>query len=406
MTEPQRRHPPAIHPGLPAGMTKWDALRLVRTLRRELGLSRAACEVLEKLADSTPTADWTHRHRMPVNFRRQIELAQEVGITPRQFRKIEHLLEERGLIERRVASNGYRGRTAAAIGAAGVAGISLAPLIALTPELASRCERAAAEREACAALRIDIRVAWRALNHLLAHPAAEPLREASLEVAPPTSDAMLKLGTLELDRCLEAIQNAVRTVQERLARSTRSSGAPEQKARSHTEDTTGTELNTCNAEAPKRTASKLADTNGLAGPDDPEDCRENKAAVGTGLCNPDRALALTPQALRDLATEELRLYIDNVREPGTPRTLPDIEQAITWRLPEVGINASAYEEAQETIGWFDAMLAVIVIDRNRSHPATPIRNPGGTLRAFTRRAKAGELNLRASVFGIWARELR
>jgi replication initiation protein RepC len=385
-------------------MSKWDALRLVRSLRRELGLSRAACEVLERLADSTPSADWTDPRRMPVNFRRQIELAQEVGITTRQFRKIEHLLEQRGLIERRVAINGYRGRTAAASGATGVAGISLVPLIWRMPELVGRAEQAKADREACAALRIDIRVAWRALTHLLRHTAAAALREARLETTPPTRDALLKLGIDELRHHLHAIQEAADKVQMSIERVTKSSGAPEQKDRSHTENTTGTELKSCNATAHGRTASKLADADSVAGPAGPEDCLEDEAPAGKALDNPDRALALTPQALRDLATEELRIYIDGGQEDGRPRTMSDVERAVAMRLRELGINPSAYEETQDAIGWFDAMLAVIVIDRNRSHPATPIRNPGGTLRAFVRRARAGELNLAASVFGIWARE--
>ena len=58
------------------------------------------------------------------------------------------------------------------------------------------------------------------------------------------------------------------------------------------------------------------------------------------------------------------------------------------------------------MGWLRAMLAVIVIDRNRAHPTTPIQNCGGALRAFTRRHRQGELDLRASIFGIWGREGR
>ena len=45
-----------------------------------------------------------------------------------------------------------------------------------------------------------------------------------------------------------------------------------------------------------------------------------------------------------------------------------------------------------------------VIDRNRFHPVVPVRCPGGALRAFTRKAQAGELNLTRAIIGIWERE--
>ncbi len=76
------------------------------------------------------------------------------------------------------------------------------------------------------------------------------------------------------------------------------------------------------------------------------------------------------------------------------------------RLRDLGINPSAFEEAMEAMGWLRAMLAVMVIDRNRAHPTKPILSCGGALRAFTRRHRQGVLDLRASIFGIWGREGR
>ena len=102
----------------------------------------------------------------------------------------------------------------------------------------------------------------------------------------------------------------------------------------------------------------------------------------------------------------MRLYVDNAPGRGQDASLSDIDWAVLQRLRELGINASAFEDAVETMGWLRAMLSVIVIDRNREHPTRPIRNCGGALRAFTRRFERGELDLRASIFGIWGREGR
>ena len=54
-------------------------------------------------------------------------------------------------------------------------------------------------------------------------------------------------------------------------------------------------------------------------------------------------------------------------------------------------------------GWI-AFLALLVIDRNRFHPVTPVINPGGALRAFTDRARRGELNLTRAILGIRERD--
>ncbi len=45
-------------------------------------------------------------------------------------------------------------------------------------------------------------------------------------------------------------------------------------------------------------------------------------------------------------------------------------------------------------------LCILVIDRNRFHPDTPVKNPGGVL---TARHKAGKLNLVGSLIGLTER---
>jgi len=102
----------------------------------------------------------------------------------------------------------------------------------------------------------------------------------------------------------------------------------------------------------------------------------------------------------------MRFYIENLRSPGTTRAWSDIEKAVVMRLAELGINPSAYQAAQDQMGWLEALLSVVIIDRNTNHPTNPIRSAGGTLRAFTGRAAKGELNLERSLFGIWGRDER
>jgi replication initiation protein RepC len=113
---------------------------------------------------------------------------------------------------------------------------------------------------------------------------------------------------------------------------------------------------------------------------------------------------LTPRALRDLGSEELRLYADHLEPPGRGITLRAVERAALLRRRELGITPEAWEEAERSLGWIDALVALVVIDRNRDHPTAPVRNPGGLLRDLARRRRAGTLDLAASVMGVWRRE--
>lgn len=69
-------------------------------------------------------------------------------------------------------------------------------------------------------------------------------------------------------------------------------------------------------------------------------------------------------------------------------------------LHPLGINESAYHSAVDVMGQYLATLCLLVIDANRDHPITPVRNPGGLLRAMTRKHSAGQLNIAGSLIGL------
>ena len=68
-------------------------------------------------------------------------------------------------------------------------------------------------------------------------------------------------------------------------------------------------------------------------------------------------------------------------------------------------NAELKAISERFLGWPHRYadfrtLCILIIDRNRFHPETPIQNPGGVLRALTQRHGAGELNLVGSLIGV------
>lgn len=208
------------------------------------------------------------------------------------------------------------------------------------------------------------------------------------------------------------------------------SGAPRPEERCHTEDTTDPQTGSWSGAAggkqsaptepehptdgpgssreesgEKTTAARDAERRG-----DGAQKREDGPEPEPGPVPPSRlppaVLArLTPAALREMASEEMRLYVDHLdpRPPGRPPSLRDLERAALMRRREMGVSPALWEEAEAALGWLDALVALVVVDANRQHPTAPVRNPAGLLRDLARRRRAGTLDLGASVMGLWKR---
>lgn len=175
------------------------------------------------------------------------------------------------------------------------------------------------------------------------------------------------------------------------------SGAPDMEVRSHIQPTTQTNSAFCNVYRPKeRTSGKPGDaTSPTSPPDSVDDCLEHKCGGASGAIKPDVLQSLSLGRLKALASEDFEMYLD---------AFPHPEEATTAYLKELGINIQAWEAAVEQMGWRDAFVSLVVIDRNRFHPSNPVVSPGGALRRFTELYRTGRLSLTRSIIGIWERD--
>ena len=119
--------------------------------------------------------------------------------------------------------------------------------------------------------------------------------------------------------------------------------------------------------------------------------REEKQDAPPCPVSPAFLARMTPNRVREIAGEDAAHCLEAVG---------DWPEALPMLLHDLGIDTSAWRDAADVMGEEIAFLAVLVIDRNRFHPITPILNPGGTLRVFTAQARRGELNLTRAVLGI------
>ena len=112
---------------------------------------------------------------------------------------------------------------------------------------------------------------------------------------------------------------------------------------------------------------------------------------------------LSEEAVVGLLTDDLRtLFEAEPMDLPWPDRLRTACNGITHRL---GVHPSVWEGAVRVLGSLMACICLAIIDRNRFHPSTPTRNPGGLLRSMVRQAQSGgSLNLDASIWAIWERE--
>ena len=374
-------------PVLPGTMQRSELDSLLRSVKRALGVSRQALDLLMHMIDRTRPRDWTSPDREPVCYAAQFNMAAETDLDPRTVRHHEAKLAKAGLIERRTMANGARRKS-------GDHGIVFTPLIRRVEELIALRERLTAERR-----EVEILVCRRSA---LAGAASRRLRE--FEEAMPGNHAVAELraeldtlprlaslrrrGIEALSEHLEAVRNLAHRVELIAETHPDISGEAEADVRPHLQETTKDSPELCSDHAHKPPSGGYF---------------EKKHAEDPAAHNPQWVAHLDGRFLHRLASDEMRLYVDALAGGQRRPRMLDFTEAAIRRLPELGVNVSAWADAVETMGQELATVALLVIDANRDHPTSPVRSPGGLLRDLTRRHRRGKLSLVGALKGLAAR---
>ena len=94
------------------------------------------------------------------------------------------------------------------------------------------------------------------------------------------------------------------------------------------------------------------------------------------------------------------MHLDVRRYRRDNLVVHDFVVAAQDRLPELGINISAWHQAVAAMGEEQATMAMLILDASRDRPGLPVRNPGGYLRGMARAAERGDLNIIGSLIGL------
>ena len=376
-----------IFPTLPQGHQRFSVEQLLIELAPALGLRGGRLHALLYMMKQTAPGDWTNPDREPVFFAPQDQTAEALNKTRRALYDDEAALEAAGLVEKRVKGNGSRSPF-------GGCGIVFSRLIALVPDLLNLKEQMAAERLRRKELRnrrsTYVRHMRDATDTTLAHPRLQSLIEAF--DAWPVAAHLASMQIEALDRHVSEAQALCTTLDDFLETRPDSTAKPAENFPCFIqENNQDSSFVYCNADVNERSAGKPAHIGLVCSePIGPENCLENKHEAESAARNIKFINQLTPERIFHLASDDMQSYILACQD-DTP-TLREIHiiDAATRIIHPLGINHDAWIKAVSLMGDVGAALCVLLIDANRNHPTTPIRNPGGALRAMTARHKSGK----------------
>lgn len=393
-------HRETHYSALPGKMQRSQLADFLREVAAPLwGMKSGRLMTLLVMMDQTRPQDWTSNAAEPVCYMQQTQLAIRLGKTERAIRNDEAEFERLGLIEKRTAANGSRSRS-------GQLGLVFTPLIRMVPRLMAileelRCDRK--EKEGLVRRRSHLkRRVQEAIGELQARGLHKKQTEAAFELfsAWPSPEALRRMSIEAVIEHSEEAQTLVDNLLDLLRNCSQTSGQPEPDFRYYIQDTTQEESLYCNATHQKETGLLPEDKIKNDTPNGASNYLEKKYEAFREAHKDKFTERLTPKRLYDLCAFDMKMHLDIALKGRGTILHHDFVTAAYDCSAAMGINHSAWVEAIEAMGEFPAALCIILIDANRDHPVTPIRSPGGTLRAMTRKHIAGELNIFGGLFGL------
>ncbi len=389
------------YPVLRPGLYRSHVEGILTDVSRYIGMSDALLRAALTMIRYTLPNAWTDPTVEPICSKMQVDLAIALGKTDRAVRNDERALVF-GMIHKNVSANGSRRSD----GNGYRQGLSFTPLIEMIEDLEALRDQFRQEEQRRKTLRLKCSALRRLVKNGLMelHPANPDheglcrIRDLLLSWAPRYS-GYPTIEALE-EHYFEALQ-ASKDVDEIRQLCEDYSGRSEMGFRRYIQDTTENHSVTCNASVDSRTEAKPSDIHNFGSPPDGgEHCLEKKHEVESEACNPKIIENMTLERLFELASPDLQAHVDFCK--GDRRSLREIDfiHGAHGLLHPLGINESAYHDAVSRMGQHLTTLSLLVIDANRDHPVTPVRNPGGLLRAMTRKHAAGQLNIAGSLIGL------
>jgi replication initiation protein RepC len=356
------------HRGLPAGMGRFDLLRLFEQVARPgFGLSSTAVALVRHYVLKTMDGDYLSG-RICAVWTQACRFAEALGLTPRSINSAERELEQAGFIIRNAGINSERAGDRQEGVVVWAAGINLAPLVERFAEMQAKAEALELQARAIQQCRAEIRQ----LGQRIREAGDEDLRERAETILPDGRTARINsidrlIAIREaLSAMLAAIEHHPESGLESDPRALKSSDAPEENCAPNIQI----------QNSPRRRTARLRDP----------------------------LERMRPATALLVATESYRGIVEALGGPTWPNLVE-----VSWRsCGRLGIAQGTWGKACQQFGRERAALSVLLIDRNAELPLGHryrVGSPARCLAGMVRRAGSAGVNL-AGLFRATERNIQ
>ena len=404
--------------GLPEGVTvPGQVLAALKAAAPRLGLAPRLVHAVDWLFKFTQLQDWSRGGR-PIVWPSASMQQEALGLSPSQVKATNRALIEAGLITMKDSPNGKRyGKRAHPKGPIVEAyGFDLSPLAARYAEFMRLAAEAKAERIEMGRLRRRATIARNGIAQILETVAEYGFSgEEWTNLIRESRNLTLALRRIECPEEMalgvQSLERRQATARERLEKLLAAAASvisdpvnsnpkgPENRPHQYTykpssypEQDTVMASKECKADR----GEVLTEPEAPGKPQEPE-----SGAGGTGGRSSEAEIHRTDSGtVLRLSTEELTHLAPRLRaylKTPTP-AWPEIVDAADWLRGELGVSKSLWGEACIAMGREKAAIAIAIVS---AKPAEHFRStPGGYFHGMVAKAKAGELNLARTIWGL------
>lgn len=340
------------HRGLPAGVGRFDLLRLFEQVARPgFGLSSTAVALVRHYVLKTMDGDYLSG-RICAVWTQARRFAEQLGLTPRSINSAERELEQAGFIVRNAGINGERAGDRQDGIVVWAAGINLAPLVERYAEMQTKAEALELQARAIQQCRAEIRQ----LGQRIREAGDEDLRKRAETILPDGRTARITSidRLIAIREALSAMLAAIESAPEPEPRALKTSDAPEENC----------VPNIQNKNSSRRRTTRLSDP----------------------------LERIRPATALVVATESYRGIVEALGGP----TWPNLVEA-SWRsCGRLGIAQSTWGRTCQQFGRERAALSVLLIDRNTELPPGHryrVGSPARCLAGMVRKSGSAGVNL-------------
>jgi len=390
-----------VFTGLEADTNRYELLLLVKRIGKTAGFTPRMIELLDYYIAYTRDQDWEQGNR-PIVYQSLSRTALSMGVSERQIQKLERRLFEIGAITWSSSGNHKRygsrdpetGRILFAYG------VDLTPLAYLRSKLEGQLQEKQLYDQAWITTRREISSCRGLIRSLILEIQEQGIDQRTTQSLENDYQAIAYQLRTHIDLAdMRSLLDRHKTLYSRLLDFVAvDTLEPEQ----HTKQSNlakETSERTVRSE-PKVRPLQLLQSSKKIITGSPPDLARQKSVVEPAKLNRKEQREpspITPKQILLASSDRFRSHL-----PLEPRPLnwSDIHEAAYRLRAELFISQRSWQEACQVLGRTEAALCVLVTDQGQDRPENPVVRPAAYFGGMIKKARAGELNLQKSVFGL------